>query len=285
MRVLDLFSGLGGATKAFADQGHELVTVDLEERFKPTVHADMLDLSVEDLAAKGPFDFIWASPPCQRFSVMTFAQCWDEKGRPKRGATRIAIALVQHTLYLIEKLEPRGWILENPVGMLRALPFMARNERRTVTYCRYGMPYRKATDLWGGFPPTLRLRPPCSPGSRCHIANPRNVKSGVQAKSNLAGGALAFEYYARHGEPYLRGEAPYIPSTRDKDGMQATSLAWIREVWDELNAPNEEGRRGGTPRSALRALVPYELSMTVCEAMEKWSGGSWKDSTLREWAT
>ena len=283
MRILDLFSGLGGATAPWIDRGHEVVTVDRDERFDSTIHADVMGLNTACLDLEGPYDFIWASPPCQAFSVMTISQCWTPDGRPKESA-RKALALVSHTLELITELDPRAWLMENPVGMLRVQEVVRPYERRTVTYCRYGMPYRKATDLWGGFPPTLRLKRPCRQGARCHVANPRNVKSGVQGKSNLAGGAMAFEYFARHGTPYLRGEAPYNRAARPKDGMQAASLAWIRETWEQLNGQNEEARSSRTGRAALRSLVPYELGLSICQAMERWNGnGSWKDSTLGRW--
>ena len=184
MNELDLFSGLEGASVGFKERGHKVVTVDIDPRFKPTIVADIHNLRAETFEPYGPFDFVWASPPCQHLSVMTISKCWTSEGEPKECA-RAALELVRATLALIAALKPRAWILENPVGMLRAQRFMRAYERCTVTYCQYGFPYRKGTDLWGGFPPNLRLKRPCKSGDSCHVANPRD--GHVQNTAKWAG--------------------------------------------------------------------------------------------------
>ena len=60
--VLDLFSGTGSATQPFVECGkHRVVRVDIAG--KPDVRAD-----VRHLPLKGPFEFVWASPPCTEYS-------------------------------------------------------------------------------------------------------------------------------------------------------------------------------------------------------------------------
>ena len=55
MRVLDLFSGLGGWASAFLDRGHEVVTTDLDLAFGCTVTGDIRDRSVfDELSADEP---------------------------------------------------------------------------------------------------------------------------------------------------------------------------------------------------------------------------------------
>jgi hypothetical protein len=175
MRVLDLFSGTGSSTKAFEDRGHQVVKVELDEYF-PADYRDVWKLDVESLRY---FDFIWASPPCTAFSVASIGHHWNKDRTPKTQFASESQKLVKHTLAIIKQLNPKGWILENPRGMLRKMPFMDGYERRTVTYCQYGDTRMKPTDLWGyveGWEP----KPACKNGSPCHEAAPRGARTGTQ---------------------------------------------------------------------------------------------------------
>lgn len=183
MRVLDLFAGTGSATAAFEQRGHEVVTVEMNPEFKPTVCANILELEAPDLP--GPWDFIWASPPCEGFSVAQIGKNW-KNGKPQTDTARLGVDLLRKTVSLIEELKPRAFIIENPRAMMRKATDLFLFGRRTVTYCQYGFHYQKPTDLFGGFPPTLRLHPACDAGAPCHEAAPRGSSTGVQGLANSA---------------------------------------------------------------------------------------------------
>ena len=87
------------------------------------------------------------------------------------------------TLTLIEELNPKGWVLENPRGMLRKQEFMAKYPRTTVTYCQYGDTRMKPTDIWTNSDKWIP-RPMCSNGSPCHISAPRGSRTGTQGLAN-----------------------------------------------------------------------------------------------------
>jgi len=173
MRVLDLFSGLGGWSQAFKDRRHEVITVDVEEKFNPTICKDIIKLEAKDFKEFVPFDVILASPPCNCFSVASVYQHWDkETKRPKDQETLDSIELVGHTIKLILSLYPRFWILENPRGMLRSV---LGKPPITTYFASWGNWTLKPTDLWGVIPEGIKWKKP-----KKWEKAPRGSKSGVQ---------------------------------------------------------------------------------------------------------
>jgi len=165
IRVLDLFSGLGGWSEAFKERGHEVVTVDREAKFSPTILSDVNNLEASEL---GKFDIVLASPPCECFSVMTVSRYWNHQGDPGSQA-KDAIQTVKNTIKLIHEIDPRFWVLENPRALLRKV---IGKPAYTVTYCQYGATYMKPTDLWGKIPDNFHPRR-CSRYAKCHVPTPR----------------------------------------------------------------------------------------------------------------
>jgi hypothetical protein len=184
MRVLDLFAGTGSSTKAFEDQGHDVIKVELDQFFEAH-ERDVLSLTAEYITLKyGFIDFVWASPPCQKFSVASLWKYWEKTPNgsiPKHPSVYESIDLIKHTLKLIQDLEPKGWLLENPRGMLRKQDFMAEYPRVTVTYCQYGDTRMKPTDIWGVVP-GWNPRPICKPKAPCHESSPAGTNAGGTGK-------------------------------------------------------------------------------------------------------
>lgn len=165
LKVLDLFAGLEGWSSAFREQGHDVCSVDFDPRFDVTITADILKLRREDLPWTDP-DIILASPPCEGFTVMNIGKNWtrptdDPPNAPKTPLAAQALALVQRTRQIIDALQPRYFIIENPRAKLRRMPIMDDLERRTVWYCHLLETAAKPTDLFGVFPPSLVLPDEC----------------------------------------------------------------------------------------------------------------------------
>ena len=164
--MLELFSGTKTVSNCFKAAGWEVFTVDIEESLEPHLACDILTLkSPRILQEFGKPDAIWASPDCTKFSWASgrrneFRASNDE---PLTPLAQEAVELVQHTLDIIEKLEPTYWFLENPDhGALKNFQWMRKYPNELVAYCNYGKPYRKLTRIWGKFPPSWKAKGHCN---------------------------------------------------------------------------------------------------------------------------
>lgn len=180
MKVLELFAG----TKSFSNVAESfdftVFTSDFDNSFDTDYIVNILDFDTTKLPFKP--DVIWASPPCETFSVASIGHHWTGgKGAyiPKTERAQNGKAIVLKTIELINELQPKYWFIENPRGVLRKMPFMQDFHRYTVTYCQYGDTRMKPTDIWTNIP-ELELKPMCKNGSPCHIAAPRGSKTGTQ---------------------------------------------------------------------------------------------------------
>jgi hypothetical protein len=179
-RVLDIFSGLGGWSKAFSDRGHHVETLDINPEFHPTYCMDIMDLK----SVKG-YDVVLASPPCESFSIASCSHHWRKNGAkyiPKDENAKIGIKLMMHTFELMKDV--RYWFIENPRGMMRKLsPFIPRT---TVWYCQYGDNRAKPTDIWTNAPIIWKRKcwnnnPFCD-----HEDAPRGARTGTQGRATYA---------------------------------------------------------------------------------------------------
>jgi len=176
MKVLDLFSGLGGWSKAFQDRGHEVITVDNENRFNPTVCCDIMYLTAKELIeGYGEFDVVLASPPCNCFSVASIGHHW-KYNIPDVESLK-AIELVKHTLNLIIDIRPKYWFLENPRAMLRTI---IGNPPVTVFYAQYGEDRLKPTDIWGRHPREFKDMQIADKALLDYTKAPRGSRKGTQ---------------------------------------------------------------------------------------------------------
>jgi hypothetical protein len=203
-RMLDLFSGSGGASSAMInDKNWEITTVDICPEFNPTICKDILKLKLKELPYS-QFDLVWASPPCTTFSMASFSHYWEKQGNvflPKKQESITHLNLVYKTLWIINNLKPEWWFLENPKALLRKF---IGNPSGWVTYCQYGDTSMKPTDLWGKHPKSFQYKH-CHYNSLCHEAAPRGSKTGTQGKNN------AFE----------RAKIPYLLSLSVKNAVES----------------------------------------------------------------
>jgi C-5 cytosine-specific DNA methylase len=129
MRMLDLFSGSGSASRAAHVRGWEVLRIDNGEGTAADLKAD---LGTWQPPAGAAFDLVWASPPCTQLSTAS----------AKRDV-EAGMVLVRAALRIIREVRPRWWVLENVHGATRAIGSLIGPPVAT-----YGSFY-----LWGVFPP------------------------------------------------------------------------------------------------------------------------------------
>lgn len=128
MNVVELFAGTCSCSKVARALGHTTFTTDYEEIDGQDLVADIRDLNAKDFPYQP--DVLWASPPCEGFSVAAIGKNWTHDHRPKTDSARLGVELVQNAMRLIDELKPTYWFIENPRGKLRKLPFMDEFLRR-----------------------------------------------------------------------------------------------------------------------------------------------------------
>lgn len=190
MKILELFSGTQSISSVFRANGWDTFTIEKDGQFEnfTTWTVDILDVTAADILEKfGRPDVIWASPPCESFSVAAIGRNWEklEDGnvRPKHKRAELGLKLLNKTLELIEELQPTYYFMENPRGMMRKMPQVQGMPMYTVTYCQYGENRMKPTDIWTNHE-APNFRPMCKNGAPCHEAAPRGSKGGVQGQKD-----------------------------------------------------------------------------------------------------
>lgn len=182
LKVLELFAGTRSIGKAFEARGHEVYSIEWDEQHENIDwYADMFDVTADDILERfGQPDVIWASPPCEKFSVAAIGKHWHKgTNEPKTEETKEALRLLEHTVALIKELNPTYYFIENPRGKMRKVDVMQSLPIHTVTYCQYGDTRMKPTDLWTNHPDP-KFKPMCKNGMPCHVAAPRGSRTGTQ---------------------------------------------------------------------------------------------------------
>ena len=128
MRVLDLFSGLGGFSEAFVLAGDYVERVENNPLLSEVPHTTMMDViglrdRLHELMFEGypcnQIDVLLASPPCYDFSLAHSAPQAIASRNGTFDEYEPSMELVEATLDIIRMLKPRYWVIENVMGSIR----------------------------------------------------------------------------------------------------------------------------------------------------------------------
>jgi hypothetical protein len=179
---------------------------------------------------------------------------------PKRPETIQAMEIVKKTLAIIEELKPKYYFIENPRAMLRKQPFMSDIPRKTVTYCKYGLPYQKATEIWTNCEKWVP-KTPCSANDPCHVRAPRGSRYGIQGVDGLRKNREQ-----KHFDVSRMRDTPVHYGWWKRNDEQPTTKLKLRE---SLHPRDIGGDYNWNPTANIkRAIVPSELCEEIIKAIE-----------------
>ena len=193
LKILELFAGTRSIGKAFEKMGHQVISIDWDEKFENIdYNLDIGQLTNDQILqffnGEAP-DFIWASPDCRTYSIAgvfhhrtVFNDVIYPKSVDAMNMDLVNINLIKLVKHF-ESTYGTKFIIENPRGMFRKMPFVKGISRNGVTYCQYGDFRQKPTDLFSNMFAIYALKPMCKAGAGCHENSPRGSNKGVARQS------------------------------------------------------------------------------------------------------
>lgn len=189
MKVLELFAGTRSIGKAFERKGHEVFSIDYDEKFDNIdCYMDISKLTSDFVLQNfGKPDVIWASPDCTTYSIagISHHRIKEYSGnlKPISDYAKFCDDVNINVLRLIEELKPKYFFIENPRGGMRKMDFIKDIPRYTVTYCQYGDFRMKPTDIFTNHE-NPNFKSMCKNGDSCHVSAPRGSQTGTQGIKN-----------------------------------------------------------------------------------------------------
>ncbi len=159
--VFELFSGSGRISQRLRKDGFECYTFDYDQKCHPDYCVDLSKNSIsglEKMVGKKP-DFIWLSPDCTTYSLAQHGIHRDSSLKPKDYYSKVCDSYNARFAKELSKGDI-PYILENPRGFYRLMPFAQNHDYRfTTSYGSYGTPYCKFEDLFFNFPLQSYFKP------------------------------------------------------------------------------------------------------------------------------
>jgi site-specific DNA-cytosine methylase len=152
MKILDLFSGLGGASQAFVeDPKWEVQRIENNELLNQVpgttmksvyeLRDELVEMEKQGYVPSDTIDLIWASPPCVEFSL-AYSSPQSIALREKRDY-QPDLRAVEATIEIIRILKPRYWVIENVRGAVTWFKPLLGSQAKVINHSIF---------MWGNFP-------------------------------------------------------------------------------------------------------------------------------------
>lgn len=190
-RMLDLFCGRLGWSRAFAARGWQCYGVDLTEPPEVPYRCffqmkDVLDIDERQIYR---FDFICASPPCEQFSVHGMKHFHPNPPYPELG-----LKLFNHTRAICEA---------------SGVPYVIENVRSAQKFVGNAVHHCGPFYLWGNAVPPLM---------------PQNIKKGIDVGSSKAVKGMSKEERRQYRAQFLWNQAWSTSAQRGRDTAKAATI-------------------------------------------------------------
>tara|TARA_Y100001963_G_scaffold19974_1_gene25390 strand:- start:4211 stop:4816 length:606 start_codon:yes stop_codon:yes gene_type:complete len=179
MKLLELFCGTKSVGKVFEKYGYEVISLDIEKDFNPTICVDFMDWDYKSI---NDIDCLWASPDCSCYSIAAGNHHFNAdrtcKTEKANKSLKILKKLKECIKYHLEQNPKLIYFIENPRARMRW--FNNELQRYTICYCKYGFDRMKPTDIWSNIE---NFKPKMCKNSNLechHIKAPRGSKTGTQ---------------------------------------------------------------------------------------------------------
>lgn len=267
MRVLDLYAGhlhpdgTHGFSAAFVHRGHDVITLDLNPSFRCTISADILDpATIALVASYAPYEYVLASPPCEAFSTGAFSHSFRCEAQCAACGGSLLRIHGERWLHLpnsyCQKQKPvPGSLIYTPKSETGNLGLAVAEA--TVQLIRYLKPR-----FWTIENPRALLRKlpfmldlPRVTIDQCQYGN-------IAKKPTDLWGGFPTTWIPRprciasSRREVWQGRRPYRPNP---DGTLCHEAGWRGSPFGTQGKAN----------AALRAVIPYELSLALCLAAEQ----------------
>jgi hypothetical protein len=141
--MLDLFSGLGGQSEAFLQDGWDVLRIDNNPLLSGVPRTVMMNIEhLHPTNSYGHIDYVHASPPCDEFSMAYNAKRPNHlRESPDREYLPNMKPLME-SIRIINAIQPRYWSIENVRGACKYFePFLGKPHLVKGAYV-----------YWGNFP-------------------------------------------------------------------------------------------------------------------------------------
>ena len=139
--IAEFFKGTGSFEKEAKKYGIKTWTTDIDKNCNPDLCKNILDIEKEDIPKD--VNVLWFSTPCDQYS---------HAHRVGKRNLKYADDCAEKCLKIISWFPNAIYFIENPqTGLLKDRDFMNGLPYFDVSYCKYGLPYRKQTRIWTNF--------------------------------------------------------------------------------------------------------------------------------------